>query len=133
MSHAIDFDLGGRHLNHMGYETIKIQTGQKKRINEKWPANPSQQASADYLTAQQTTKDDEPPSEDVFCLGCNVALCCGGYNIDLISSVISGVLLLVTVICSLVYYDERNILLSQNMLVYAQKTSNMTNAMRHFR
>jgi hypothetical protein len=131
MSHAIDFDLGGRHLNHMGYETIKLHTSQKKRILRNYETTAVE--DADYVTAKQTTKDDEPPSEDVTCFGCNVAQSCCGYNIDLISSIISGVLLLVTIGCSIAYYDERNILLSRDMLVYAQKTSNMTKAMRHFR
>jgi hypothetical protein len=94
----------------------------KSRVNSDYGRVNSE---ADYLEAQKTTKDDQPPK--------NANAVCCGFNIDLVSSVTSGILLLITLVYTGLYYNDRKVRVNQNMLLYAHKTSNMTTSMRHFR
>jgi hypothetical protein len=122
MSRPIDFDLRGFYTSTPDGHTVQLHTDMKSRVNSHYGMVNSE---ADYLEAQKTTKDDQPPK--------NANAVCCGFNIDLVSSVMSGILLLITLVYTGLYYNDRKVRLNQNMLLYAHKTSNMTTSMRQFR
>ena len=124
MSRPIDFDLRGLYASPLDGHTVELRTGIKSRVKSDY-THGTDKDSPEYLEGQNTTKDDEPPE--------NARATCCGLNIDLTSSIISGILLAVTVGYAISLRFDRYVRLNQNMLLYASNTSNMSTSMRHFR
>lgn len=125
MSRPIDFDLRGFYASPLDGHSVQLHTGVKSRLLGDH-ATDFEKNTREYEAARKTTNDDEPPA--------NAHARCCAMNIDLVSSIISGVLLLITVVvATLPNTRNRYVRLNQNMLLYASNTSNMTTSMRHFR
>lgn len=121
MSTPIDFDLRSLYESSAGGQTKQLALGIKPRVR----LGHMDDVDPESHKAAQANNDDIKPRDAT-------STCCG-WNIDLMSSVTSGILLAITIYYASAKFSDANVLFNQDLLLYAGKSSHMATVMRQFR